>query len=71
MDPGAGAISLLHSDEDAEFSAFDCTADGNSAFLGDKNGFVRMCDLRAPEGANSEVELHQKKINTLQVRGEC
>lgn len=37
---------LLRSDEGAEYSAMDATADGNTAYLADKDGAVEVVDTR-------------------------
>lgn len=67
LDPAAGSFQLVLSDEDAEFSAFDCTADGNSAFLGDKDGNIDFLDVRAGKTTQEGVNVHPKKINTIHV----
>ena len=46
LDPGAGEFQLVVSSEDAEFSAMDCTADGNVAILGDNDGYLHVYDVR-------------------------
>ncbi len=67
MDPAQGEFELLAVREDAEFSAFDCTVDGNSMLLGDKDGDVEVVDARDPSKGTS-INLHDRKINTLHVR---
>ena len=41
----------------AEYSAFDCGADGMTCFCGDKDGDLRVLDLRAKDGAAGKVRL--------------
>lgn len=67
MDPGAACtFSLLHSDEDAEYSAMEATPDSASVWLGDNSGTVEAVDLRAPQGKPAqEVPICSRKINTL------
>lgn len=67
MDPAQGEFELLAVREDSEFSAFDCTTDGNSMLLGDKDGDVEVVDARDPSKGTS-INLHDRKINTLHVR---
>ncbi|KAK9868093.1 hypothetical protein WJX84_011731 [Apatococcus fuscideae] len=67
LDPAAGSFQLVLSDEEAEFSAFDCTADGATAFLGDKDGNIEVLDVRAGKTVQEGVNLHPKKINTVHV----
>ncbi|BDA42654.1 WD repeat-containing protein 76 [Coccomyxa sp. Obi] len=66
MDPAQGEFELLAVREDSEFSAFDCTADGNSMLLGDKDGDVEVVDARDPSKGTS-INLHDRKINTLHI----
>ncbi|KAK9823208.1 hypothetical protein WJX72_001110 [[Myrmecia] bisecta] len=67
LDPGPGAYELVLSSDDAEFSAFDCLADGNTGFVGDKDGNLDVFDVRARKLAHEGVNIHDKKINTLHV----
>jgi len=46
LDPQAGDFQLVVSSEDAEFSAMDCSADGNVAILGDNDGYLHVYDIR-------------------------
>ena len=73
LDVGASpaAFRLALSDEGAEFSALDVAPDGATAFLGDKDGCLTVADLRADGRAApaAEASLHDKKVNTLHVRG--
>ena len=39
-------MQLLRSEEGAEYSAMDATADGNTAFLADKDGALEVVDTR-------------------------
>jgi hypothetical protein len=39
-------MQLLRSEEGAEYSAMDATADGNTAYLADKDGAVEVVDTR-------------------------
>lgn len=39
----------------AEYSAFDCAADGNTCYCGDKDGDLRVLDLRAKDGQAAPV----------------
>lgn len=66
LDPAQGEFELLALREENEFSAFDCTADGNSMLLGDKDGDVEVVDAREP-GKGTSINLHDRKINTLHV----
>lgn len=70
LDPAAGNFELVVSAEEAEFSAFDCTPDGNVAILGDNDGYLHVFDVREKRGTQrgKEVELHNKRVNTLHVR---
>lgn len=68
LDPAAGQFELLVVREDAEFSAFDCSADGTALLLGDKDGDVEVLDARAPSAKSASLNLHDRKINTLHVR---
>ncbi|KAK9842270.1 hypothetical protein WJX81_003820 [Elliptochloris bilobata] len=70
LDPSASPATfhLALSDEDAEFSALDVSADGATAYLGDKDGGLTVADLRAgSRAAGAAAALHDKKINTLHV----
>ena len=69
LDLTAEKFQLTISSEDAEFSAMDCTADGNVVFLGDNDGDVHIYDIREASGKSrgSPVELHNKRINTIHV----
>ncbi len=71
LDPGSGSFQLVLSDEDAEFSAFDTTSDGATAFLGDKDGNLDILDVRSSKKAGEGVNLHPKKINTVHVRSKA
>ena len=67
MDPHRGEFELLAARDDAEFSAMDCTADGNVMLLGDNEGNLEVLDARQPSPASSSVNLHDRKLNTLHV----
>ncbi len=73
LDAGAdpAAFRLALSDEAAEFSALDVAPDGGTAYLGDKDGGLTVADLRADGRAApaAAAALHDKKVNTLHVRG--
>ena len=70
LDPATGRFELVVSSEDAEFSAFDCTPDGKVAILGDNDGYLHVYDINENAGQQreKEVEIHNKRVNTLHVR---
>lgn len=69
LDPSTGSFDLIVSSEEAEFSAMDCSMDGNLAIMGDNDGYLHTFDIRANKGSQrgKEAELHNKRINTLHV----
>jgi hypothetical protein len=67
MDPHRGDFELLVARDDAEFSALDCTMDGNIMLLGDNDGNLEVIDTREPSTNPKSVNLHDRKINTLHV----
>ena len=67
MDPRRGKFELLAAREDTEFSAFDCTLDGRTLFLGDNDGNFEMIDTREKADKRDSVNLHDRKLNTLHV----
>lgn len=68
LDPTIASFRLGLSDGEAQFSAFDVTADGRSGFVGDKDGNLEVLDFRAASCVQSALSLHDRKINTLHVR---
>lgn len=71
LDPSTGQFEVVVSNEEADFSAMDCTADGNVAILGDSDGYFHIYDIRENKGEQrgKEGELHNKRVNTLHVSG--
>lgn len=69
LDATAGRFELAVSTEEAEFSAFDCSPDGNVAIAGDNDGCVRVYDVRDNRGTvrAKPTEIHNRRVNTLQV----
>ncbi len=67
MDPQRAEFELLLARDDTEFSAFDCTLDGRTLFLGDNDGNFEMVDTREKADKSNSVNLHDKKLNTLHV----
>ena len=67
LDVEKGVFSLVHSDEDVEFSAMSTSA--SVLYLGTNNGYLDAVDLRIHPGSNVLHSLHisDKKINTVDV----
>jgi hypothetical protein len=57
LDPSTGSFQLVVSSEEAEFSAMDCTADGNVAILGDNDGYLHIYDIRFVHFGDHTVSL--------------
>ena len=69
LDPCAGRFERLISSDEAEFSAFDCSPDGNVAILGDNDGYLHAFDIREGQASmrGKPAEIHNKRVNTLHV----
>jgi WD40 repeat protein len=67
LDPERGEFALAYGDEGKEYSCMDISPNGHIAYLGDKNGDLDIIDLRTKVQLAHNVELHGKKINTLQI----
>lgn len=66
LDPGNGSFQLLHSDDEAGFSAMDATADGGLIVLADSDGRLHFLDPRArAAAAPAAPDVHARKINTV------
>ena len=67
LDLEKGCFSLVHGDEDVEYSAMN-VAD-NRVFLGTNTGYLDAIDVRCAPGANVVHSVHAslKKINTVDV----
>ena len=66
LDFEKGTFELAYSD-DSDFSALDTTADGRTLLIGDNFGDLLRVDTRAPTDKAKPLNLHVKKVNTLQV----
>ncbi len=66
LDFEKGMFELVYSDE-SDFSALDTTADGHTLLIGDNFGDLLQVDTRAPADKAKPLNLHAKKVNTLQV----
>jgi WD repeat-containing protein 76 len=67
LDPERGEFVLAYGDEGKEYSCMEISPNGHIAYLGDKNGELDIIDLRTKVQLAHNVELHGKKINTLQI----
>eukprot|EP00887_Chlorella_sp_A99_P003623 scaffold7.g3623.t1 len=70
LDVATGTSQLLLSTEDAEFSAFDVTADGRrapTAVLGDNDGELCVLDCRANAPAAQGLTVAARKVNTVSI----
>lgn len=68
LDVEKGVFSLVHSDEDVEYSALNMY--DSVLYLGTNNGYLDAVDLRIPPGANRvlhSLHVSDKKINTVDV----
>jgi len=68
LDVEKGVFSLIHSDEDVEFSALNTS--GSVLYLGTNNGYLDAVDLRIPPGPSSvlhSLHVSEKKINTVDI----
>eukprot|EP00803_Ostreobium_quekettii_P010962 evm.model.scf_523.1 EVM.evm.TU.scf_523.1 scf_523:16647-23842(-) len=66
LDAGAGRWLLSYSSAESEYSAFECSTDGQTGYLADKDGFLEIVDMRTGSVAQS-CRLHGKKVNALEV----
>eukprot|EP00873_Tetraselmis_striata_P044936 jgi/Tetstr1/465200/TSEL_009907.t1 len=64
LDTQTAVFELAHHSSENEYSSFDCCQSGNTAYLCDSSGDLRILDLRSGK-AGSNVELHRKKINSV------
>jgi WD40 repeat protein len=65
LDIERGVFDLAWSDKEMEYSCFDITADGNTAYIGDKDGGMDVIDLRSKKKVYSIDVIHDKKVNTV------
>lgn len=67
LDLGQGVFEAVVLSDNNEWSAMDCTSDGNCVYVADKDGDITAIDTRSHEAIVKEFSLHDKKVNTLQV----
>lgn len=65
LDLERGVFDLAWADEEMEYSSFDLTPDGSTAYIGDKDGGMDIVDLRTKKKVHSIDVLHDKKVNTV------
>lgn len=68
LDVEKGMFSLVHSDEDVEYSALNSS--GSVLYLGTNNGYLDAVDLRIPSRPNNvlhSLHVSEKKINTVDI----
>jgi len=65
LDIQRGIFDLAWADKGMEYSCFDVTADGNTAYIGDKDGGMDVVDLRSKKKVHSIDVIHDKKVNTV------
>lgn len=53
--------------EEPEYSAFDCTADGHVAYLGDNLGNMEVLDVRSGSMRHEGFSIRDRKINTIMI----
>lgn len=62
-------LQLLRSDEGAKYSAMDASADGNTAYLADKDGAVEVVDTRQSADAKpAAVRYIVEESRTMLIR---
>lgn len=67
LDVEAGAFPLTFGDEEREYSSLDLDENGNAAFLGDNEGYLDVIDVRSGKKEQAMLDLHVKKVNTVQL----
>ena len=67
LNPERGVFELAWGDEEMEYSCFDVSADGNLAYIGDKDGDLDIIDLRSKQRVHTTMTLHDRKVNTVHV----
>lgn len=67
LDPHAGQFTLVLTDQEAEFSALDMTADGHTGYVGDYDGNLEAFDVRMKKAVQEGVNIYPKKVNTVHV----
>lgn len=67
LDLEKGEFDAVLLDEEAEWSAMDCNSQGSCVYLGDKSGNIAAYDPRSHKSVLEEFNIHDKKVNTLQV----
>jgi WD40 repeat protein len=65
LDIQRGIFDLAWADKEMEYSCFDVTADGHTAYIGDKDGGMDIVDLRSRKKVLSIDAIHDKKVNTV------
>ncbi|KAH7619959.1 hypothetical protein Ndes2526B_g05205 [Nannochloris sp. 'desiccata'] len=65
LDIQRGVFDLAWADKEMEYSCFDITSDGHTAYIGDKDGGMDIIDLRSKKKVHSIDVLHDKKVNTV------
>ncbi|DBB11441.1 hypothetical protein WJX82_009846 [Trebouxia sp. C0006] len=67
LDPSTATFELLVTDPEAEYSAMDCLADASSGFVGDNEGNLQGFDARQKQLTQTALNIHDKKINTVNI----